>query len=81
MANENKFSINRNLVEALEDKSFWGIKEYIDKDKKDSMGRKITDCEKYIRSGIYEGWCSEISFPKRIKCTYVCDFFEDKIVQ
>ena len=46
---------------------------------KDSRGRKITDCEKYIPSGIYEGRCNEISFPERIKCTYVCDFFQDKI--
>ena len=49
----------------------------IDKNKKDSRGRKITNCNKYITSGILEGCCNEISFDKKIICTYVCDFFEE----
>jgi len=49
----------------------------IDKNKKDSRGKKITDCNKYITQGIFEGYCNEISFNKKIICSYVCDFFED----
>lgn len=46
--------------------------------KEDSYGRKITDCRKFIQSGVSKGWCSEISFDDKVFCTYVCDFFRKR---
>ena len=53
----------------------------VDVNKLDSQDRKMTDCEKYIQSGISKGWCKEPSFNGKIRCTYVCDFFQNKIIR